>query len=446
MPTYDSRQEFTDGSSSEGELVGPNSTSRQFHAGRTYNDSLRQMAPDPDGGLLRRSESSAGDDGASSVGGGTGDGDGRGGGGNENAVSMLQEYIQSCSTFSPHTKILTWSFEQHLDENTSSLQFRATVSFVFADVPHLFCGGWQTAKKKAQRDTAERVRRYLTKRFEQQPSEGEARTGEVRSGESSSSPKGRIGPAHAEVTSAAPREDGHAIISPGSLPDAVAQELKMICEGFDPSSLSSGFCNTEWKMEDRRAQAAGEGISAGFRATLSFKINNVLHHFGGSWCSEALGARQDTAERVLWYFGRSSQGFECPDGSSLGGAICAPAPALPPSRGVSQVSPTTLGSPLLSSPPGKSDPAKAVEDKTILMQVQNSLQKSFAKDIPPGQRVWVWDYEADDHDPQLFRAHVEVPSWGKTFVGDWCRGKKLAQRNACLLMKQHLDQNPPAET
>eukprot|EP00913_Durusdinium_trenchii_P022720 g21336.t1 len=61
-------------------------------------------------------------------------------------------YIQSCSDFPPHSRILMWNFEKRLQED-SLLQFRATVSFVFKQVPHYFRGSWQTSKKKAQRDS-----------------------------------------------------------------------------------------------------------------------------------------------------------------------------------------------------------------------------------------------------------------------------------------------------
>merc|ERR1712032_1148870 len=93
-----------------------------------------------------------------------------------------------------------------------------------------------------------------------------------------------------------------------------------------------------------------------------------------------------------------------------------------------------------SSGPGAKDSKQPIEDKTILMQVQNSLQKTFAKDTPPGERVWVWSYESHDQDPQLFKAHVEVPAWSQSFHGDWRRGKKLAQRSACQVVKNILDQ------
>merc|ERR1712194_675550 len=86
-----------------------------------------------------------------------------------------------------------------------------------------------------------------------------------------------------------------------------------------------------------------------------------------------------------------------------------------------------------------SEDQQAVENKTVLMQVQNALQKTFAKDTPPGERVWIWSYETGEQEPQFFRAHVEVPAWKQKFTGEWCRGKKLAQRNACLMVKQRLD-------
>ena len=42
--------------------------------------------------------------------------------------------------------------------------------------------------------------------------------------------------------------------------------------------------------------------------------------------------------------------------------------------------------------PESAQASVAADDKTILMQVQNALQKQFAKDTPPGQKVWEWKY------------------------------------------------------
>lgn len=304
----------------------------------------------------------------------------------DNAVSALQELIQSCSSFSPHTKILTWSFEQQL-EKSNALEFRATVSFVLGDVPHHFCGGWQTSKKKAQRDAAERVTHYL------------------QNARSSSLPS-------------------HAALDPEFLPEDVLQEMESIYDG----TPFEGEPALEWKMED----SAGDTMS--YRAILTVDVHDVPHHFAGGWCSgenmvaASNAARRDTIERVLWYFGRSDENFAAvKQHADLNAASSRPPPtATNPSAG-------EAGSP---------DKQPQLEDKTILMQVQNTLQKVFAKNTPPGERVWVWSYEGDETDPQLFRARVEIPSWNRSFIGGWCKGKKMAQRNACLVVKESLDSLP----
>eukprot|EP00971_Amphidinium_carterae_P213595 4239065-Amphidinium_carterae.1 len=85
------------------------------------------------------------------------------------------------------------------------------------------------------------------------------------------------------------------------------------------------------------------------------------------------------------------------------------------------------------------DSHQPTEEKILLMSVQNALQKLFAKDTPPGQRVWIWHYAEAVNDAQLFQAIVHVPAWGQSFYGEWCRGKKKAQRSACLAVKSCLD-------
>lgn len=312
-----------------------------------------------------------------------------------NAVSLLQEYIQGCASFSPHAKILSWSFEQQLYHDTS-LQFRATVSFAYGDVgvPHHFCGGWQTSKKKSQRDTAERVRRYLVQRFER---ETEA--------------------------DAVPR----AAIDPETVPADVLQALESV---HGSSSCASEQTNIAWKVEDRSSPSSHRQE---FRATLSFVIKVVPHSFAGAWCENPDEACADTTERVLWYLGKVSNVTfteRAGDPSTAGKSprLLTPPPAALP--GIGSVAAAAAAS---------SEDQQAVENKTILMQVQNALQKTFSKDTPPGERVWVWSYETGEMDSQLFRAHVEVPAWQQKFTGDWCRGKKLAQRNACLMVKARLD-------
>eukprot|EP00747_Dinoflagellata_sp_TGD_P184025 gnl/TRDRNA2_/TRDRNA2_39331_c0_seq1.p1 gnl/TRDRNA2_/TRDRNA2_39331_c0~~gnl/TRDRNA2_/TRDRNA2_39331_c0_seq1.p1 ORF type:complete len:357 (-),score=69.67 gnl/TRDRNA2_/TRDRNA2_39331_c0_seq1:182-1252(-) len=311
--------------------------------------------------------------------------------GETNAVSLLQEYIQGCSSFSPHTKILSWNFDQQL-EGEHTLQFRATVSFVFNDVPHHFAGGWQTSKKKAQRDTAERVRHYLAKRNNAKP----------------------------EPTSVQ-------AVNHSRLPDDVLGELKAANMGEQLCGAASDAV-LDWKIADRIAAESGV---IEYRATVTFAVHGVPHHFGGAWCSSqeggAIAAKQDTADRVLWYFGQSEDDFVYCD---------KPLSMRVPGQQTSVIAPPS------DAPVGntQNSASNAADDKTVLMQVQNALQKHFAKETPPGHRVWLWSYQPEPNDPQLFRAHVEIPGWARTFQGAWCRGKKLAQRNACLVVKQYLEE------
>mmetsp|Transcript_19975 Transcript_19975/g.46870 ORF Transcript_19975/g.46870 Transcript_19975/m.46870 type:complete len:322 (+) Transcript_19975:47-1012(+) len=305
--------------------------------------------------------------------------------GMHNAVSILQEHVQSCSDFPPHARILMWNFENRIQED-SLLQFRAVVSFIFKEVPHFFRGSWQTSKKKAQRDTAERVRRYMSRN------------------DSQSGLQAPQGPAL-------------------TLDELVQQEL---CHMRDTRQTSRSWQgeHVDGEVEDRLSAVGQE-----FRMVLCFELNRVPHQFAGAWCTSVSDAVSDAAQRVLWYFGLGT-GFQ---GTSLSTTAQAAEP-LPPQL----LSPKEIG-----TSPGASvgsEPRHPVEDKTILMQVQNMLQKTFSKDTAAGEKVWVWTYEPSPADPQVFRAIAQVPAIGRTFQGDWCRGKKFAQRNACLAVKAFLEE------
>eukprot|EP00913_Durusdinium_trenchii_P022719 g21335.t1 len=196
--------------------------------------------------------------------------------------------------------------------------------------------------------------------------------------------------------------------------------------------------------EERRTSQEKE-----FRVVLLLEVNTVPHHFAGSWCASIEAATSDACERVLWYFGIG-------DASAFRGVLNAAGKAAeqPPPQQLVQSKDLAED----NSPGGASSAERPpVEEKTILMQVQNTLQKTFSKDrlwctrstcrdvfcwaqdTAAGEKVWVWTYNASQDDPQVFRAIAEVPSLGRTFQGDWCRGKKLAQRNACLAVKAYLE-------
>eukprot|EP00435_Cladocopium_sp_Y103_P056781 s950_g19.t1 len=250
----------------------------------------------------------------------------------QNAVSILQEYIQSCSDFPPHSRILMWNFEKRLQED-SLLQFRATVSFVFKQVPHFFCGSWQTSKKKAQRDTAERVRRYMMKQGENIP----------------------------EVDAGIRPQGDSALV----LEDAVREEL------FSLREHSPSRCRTHVKteVEERLAQNIKE-----FRMILLLCINSVPHHFAGAWCTSVPAATSDACDRVLWYFGvGESSAFHGSLNTAGRAAEQSPPHQLVQSKAEELDDCSPGGASLAERPP--------VEEKTILMQVQNTLQKTFSKDL-----------------------------------------------------------------
>merc|ERR1712137_216165 len=248
----------------------------------------------------------------------------------------------------------------------------------------------QSAKKKAQRDTANRVRGYLTRQ-------------------------------HTVST--------HAALTPSSLPEDVQQELEAYCNGSWQQEYDTLNTNLEWSTED--VPPTAKGTPRKFRCTVTFNLKRdsqhvVPAHFAGSWNTSAQAAKIDCAERVLWYFGDT----QLPKKYDHVETLSAPSAATPP-----VMAPSTLN----AVPSTLSTMQPKLDDKTILMHVQNSLQKEFAKDTEPGQSVWEWGYEKSS-DPQIFRAHVSVPCWNnKTFRGEWCKGKKLAQRSACLIVKQHLE-------
>jgi len=343
----------------------------------------------------------------------------------QNAVSLLQEDIQRHSLFSPHAKILTWNFQRRLQED-ELLQFRAVVSFVFGEAPQHFCGDWQTSKKKAQRDTAERVRKYLEASNVLKPSDGE----EVEGGGG---------------TSIRLRSTADA----ASLPEGVVEQLKAVVNG-DPQKGGTNE-GLEWFFEERTATTEGAAPAERherLKATVTFRIHGFPHRFCGSWCADESSASRDTAERVLWYFRKGEQRFAASERVvSEGHPLWAMMPPQSPLFGSASVTSPSATAPASASGMGRAVPSsppvaevsQSVEERTILMQVQNQLQKLLAKDTPPGSKVWSWSYDEDPHDPQLFRARVQITAWRSVFTGDWCRGKKLAQRNACLEVKRALD-------
>jgi hypothetical protein len=180
------------------------------------------------------------------------------------AVSLLQEFVQARCDFCAHQKILSWTFEQHVGVLCDkALGFRSTVQLngLSADLPQKFCGGWQTSKKKAQRDTAERVLWYFK-----------------NAGEDVALP---------------PVSDR----SPAVHQDIVKLQNWVGKQTGKPSS--SGLL--VWNFEE---EVTSVTCMTRFRATVSFLCGSgAPQHFCAGFLPTKEAAMLETAQRVLWFAG-----------------------------------------------------------------------------------------------------------------------------------------------
>lgn len=73
---------------------------------------------------------------------------------------------------------------------------------------------------------------------------------------------------------------------------------------------------------------------------------------------------------------------------------------------------------------------RSAELRTIVMRLRNRLEQAFAGQLRPGQGVWDWTYETDDHDseqPLRCRAAVCIPAAGRSFTCSWESSQLEAQ-------------------
>merc|ERR1712187_746340 len=76
--------------------------------------------------------------------------------------------------------------------------------------------------------------------------------------------------------------------------------------------------------------------------------------------------------------------------------------------------------------------SEAAQRKGLLVQVQNRIQRMFAKQLKPGEKVWNWgECETDNRCPPNFRISLYVPSLDKWFTGSWQHDRKQAQIDTC---------------
>jgi hypothetical protein len=312
------------------------------------------------------------------------------------AISQLQEYVQEGKTFPmpPNCPVLHWDYDTRMAG--TSLEFRATVAFLLDGVPHHSAGIWKPSKKQAQRDAAERAL-SLYHNWNNLTALVEQESGAVASKEPEESP----------------RQADHA----GLLRDFCARLA--LHHPTPPPEFSH-----KWD---------GDGRCQSF---VRLRLLGVLHTFCGQLCDCREAAEGDVARRVLWYLQLpgTQDAFELDSDFVKSAAQTIPEPT------------TTWPK---DSDMGEEAEKELVERKTTLMRVQNRLQQAFARQLEAGTSVWNWTYERDLNEaeawPPLFRATVQVPLAGRTFVGEWQRGQREAQIDACAHIVRFLDAEFPRE-
>lgn len=319
----------------------------------------------------------------------------RGGG----PISDLQEFVQRDRRFPvcSHRPILKWEWDTRM-ANAVTLEFRATVSFIFEGIPHHASGAWQTSKKTAQRDAAERVLIML----KEQPLACNGSQG--LSGQSSSSPAA-----------------------------SALDKFSAFCAQLTGSQKGEAL---QWSW----AQKEG-----GWQATVEVCIyGDVVHTLQGALCSDRQSAMEDTANRALWYLKAPNHvnAFKVSHDEVVQETLDLPSNETWLREGM------VADADLYRS----TTQQRAAEQKTTLMREQNRLQKKYGKDLPAGTPVWDWSYEYSpmtDQNPvaiPVCRAKVWIAGPNIEFQGDWCRGQKQAQLNACAHVTEFLDAEERSHT
>jgi len=300
---------------------------------------------------------------------------------------------------SANQPVLKWDWD-HRMSNGVTLEFRATVSFILAGVPHHATGAWHTSKKAAQRDAAERVL-IMLKNLWTDCSEGTM--------------------------------DKFSLSCPPKM--SAVEKLAAFCASLFGEQTADSL---QWRSVQTHE---------GWQATVEVCVfGKALHTLQGPICSSEQEAYEDLANRALWYLKAPSHlhAFEASHEEVVKSLL-----ELPPTDSWLREG-MASGSDLFQCEAQQ----RAADQKTVLMTVQNRLQKKYGKSLPPGTRAWEWSFEyspAREHtettmpaDPEqtcmeLCRATVWIAGGNREFQGQWCQGQKAAQLNACALVTDFLD-------
>jgi hypothetical protein len=336
-------------------------------------------------------------------------------------ISQLQEYVQEegkLFRMPANCSVLQWEFASRMVGN--SLEFRATVAFVLAGVPHHVAGVWMPSKKRAQRDAAERALGMYVK------------SGASPLHRAASSPTTASSASGTSTPKTVEEEDWATSVRTGSicwadwtgleadLEDGLQTEVDILKD----HCFKKGSPPPVWSYKFDDAN--------GCQAFVEIKLQGVSHTFSGQWCSDEEMAEVDVAKRVLWYLQvpGSQDTFE-PDFDFARAA----AQKIPEPETTSWVKDSE------SEGEVQQVAEQLAERKTTIMRVQNKLQQTYARQLEPGASVWQWSYVRDKRDkqyPPRFRAVVTVPLAKRSFSSDWIRGQREAQIDACEKLHEFL--------
>lgn len=301
----------------------------------------------------------------------------------KSSISKLQELIMKDSVrirLPPRRSILQWSFSERF-VNNCSLQFCATVAFLLEGVPYHVKGDWQTSKKVARTDVAEKALHLLI------------------------SQRGQ-----------------HKTASRVSIPDTFCEgdgneHTQVLCAYCQIMPMCNGII-PQWSIQQEGQQ---------YRAIVEVSLHGVLHTFGGTLCNSESVAYSSAASRILYYL--QCPGYE--DAFELDySTICASDKIPPP--------------PAEWEGGALENEMTQANRRFVKMHLQNRLQQEFGKLVQQGTSVWEWRYEYDDESSEdcsnmLCRAFVRIPVANQEFTSMWCRGQRSAETHACSLVNAFLD-------
>lgn len=306
----------------------------------------------------------------------------------------------------PNCPVLQWGHDTRMVG--TSLEFRATVAFLLDGVPHHIAGAWKNNKKLAQRDTAERTLGIFVNRW-----------GELAAQEWS--------PVLGKDLADFGEEEGQGGVSPteaGASAPSRCQKEPEVLEDYCSKLMPDMTAPPKWTY------AREHGLCQAF---VEIRIFGVPHTFPGRPAETEGLARADTARRALWY-------LQCPGYEDL----FEPDPEFV--RAAAHTIPEAATSWAKDGRPEEGGELSRAERKTAVMRVQNRLQQAYARQLEAGKSVWYWSYDRHPRDkgwPPLFRAMVHVPLAGRSFTGNWARGQREAQIDACAQIAEFLDEQFP---